>query len=198
MSTKGSQENKNPSQTFLDATQITSMKGILQNALNYHYSNYALRENEIIGDIFEKWDQKTIEEKNRYFDSFKEIKFEVLAYLLHLRRFRHFIFSLIAKGKISVPRTVLEKEIWTSLMEKGGVLEFYCNKWMAHRSYDDPSGETEHVHLEMLLNLEGSMIMHDNQGVFFSFDSRVLRLSKLHHQILRFIDWVFDEVTKNN
>ncbi|NMB70093.1 hypothetical protein GYA27_02730 [candidate division WWE3 bacterium] len=178
---------------FLDSQQVISMRKMLLIALDYHYQNYTKFEEEILKGM-ENRETRSEQERINNFNSHEHIKLELLAYLIHIRRFRYFIKNLKNKGKLKVPNTKEEKEIWDSLVVTGGALEYYANKWAAHRSYDDTRGETKEVHLEMLLNLEGSVIMYDTDGMFFSFGGHELRLNQLHSKIMRFVDYVFNNI----
>ena len=180
---------------LINQHQASSLKQVLEEALNYHFENFARLEK--LGEPFSMRDRMKIVEVTVRMKANMTIKFEVQAYINHLRRLKHFIKYLQRNGGFEEPREPELRQIWRDIMEKDGVVNVLANKWAVHRSVDDPRGESESLHLGVLLNLEGTVTMWGNGHMFLAFDKYEFYLFHYHQRALKFVNWVFDAVESN-
>lgn len=177
---------------LIEENQISSLKRVLKDALEYHFLNFTKLEK-----LAEPY---SIEDKTKIADAVVRlranttIKFELQAYINQLRRLKHFIKFLQEKGGFGEPKDPELKQIWYDIIEDKGVINMLANKWAAHRSVDDPKGESDSLHLAVLLNLEGAVTMWGNGHIFLSIDKYEFYLFHYHFKALKFIDWVFETV----
>ncbi len=186
--------NTNNEEKLLEEKRSSSLEEVLKNALPYHFSNFEKFERQGVpfgmsgGDtgvpIGERMRANTL------------IKFEVQAYVNHLRRLKHHINFLLKQQVINIPTNQEYREVWDDIMLKDGVINLLANKWAAHRSFDDPQGEDLGRHLEILLNFEGTVTMWGNGHMFLSIGNHTLYLYNYHSKVMKFIDWFFTEVRK--
>lgn len=182
--------------SLVEENQIISLRRVLKKALNYHFSHFVKLER--LGEPYSLEDRMGKIDFQTRFQANTTIKFEVQAYICQFRRLRHFIKYFQRQGIINEPRESEMKVIWRDLMENNGVVNLLANKWATHRSADDPRKEdTELLHLEVLLNLDGPVTMWGNGHIFLSIDKYAFYLFDYHPKALKFVDWVF-EVIENN
>ena len=177
---------------LIEETQASTLKQVLKEALNYHFSNfmeleklaepYSIEDGSKLSDVAVRMKANTI------------IKFETQAYINHLRRLKHFINYLQKNGGFEEPENSELKQVWNDIMEVDGVVNMLANKWAVHRSADDPRGESDSLHLAVLLNLEGTITMWGNGHMFLSFDKYEFYLFHYHSKAIKFVDWVFDTI----
>lgn len=181
---------------FLEKLQTQTMENGLLHALEYHYSNYARYEKVIVKEHpFDKSDStlKRQLKMNVFSESLRPVKLELMAYLLWIKRFRCFLIN----RNVLEPKDIMLKGVWHSIMDRGSVVAYgdilyLINKWVAHRSIDDPRDEVTITHLEMLFNLEGTSIMSKENGyIFVSLSGHTLTLSEQHQHIIELVKWVF-------
>ena len=180
-------------QILIDSTQISSLKRVLKEALEYHYSNFVKLE-ELAKPYFGA--NFKIHNTFAHAEAMINIKFEAQAYICQLRRLKHFIIFFQQKKIINEPNDSGLKQIWRDLMQDNGVINMLANKWAVHRSVDDPKDETKELHLEVLLNLDGPVTMWGNNHMYLSIDKYSFYLYDYHPRVLRFINWVFETVEK--
>jgi len=188
-----SQKTKNE-EKLLEEKRSSSLEEVLKNALPYHFSNFEKFERQGIPFGMSGGDTGVpIEERMR---ANILIKFEVQAYINHLRRLKHHIIFLQKQGKINLPTDKELKQVWEDIMLDDGVINLLANKWAVHRSFDDPRGENLGSHLEILLNFEGTVTMWGNGHLFLSLGNHTFYLYHYHLKAMKFVDWFFTEVRK--
>ena len=101
------------------------------------------------------------------------------------------------KEMICEPEDGELKQIWYDILDSKGVVNVLANKWSAHRSVDDPKGESDSLHLAVLLNLESTITMWGNSHLFLSIEKYEFYLFHYHPKVLKFIDWVFATIEKS-
>ncbi len=184
--TTASQSSKNK---LLDAQRSSSLERVLKSALQYHFDNFSRLE--LLGKPYPQDQRISVLQRMQ---ANTNIKFEAQAYLIHLRRLRHFIKYLEANHLIQPPLEEENLEIWNDILKKNGKLNLLANKWAAHRSFDDERGEDIELHLEVLLNLEGTVTFWSNNHLSLSIDTTEFCLHEYHPKVLKFIDWLFNEI----
>jgi len=179
---------------LIEEKQASSLKQVLQEALKYHFSNFT--ELEKLAEPFSVEDRMGITDAAVRMKANSTIKFEVQAYINQLRRLKHFIKFLQSRGGFDEPQDPELKQVWDDIMEKDGVVNLLANKWAAHRSVDDPQGESDSLHLAVLLNLEGTITMWSNGHLYLSIEEYEFSLFHYHSKALKFVDWVFETIEK--
>lgn len=172
----------------LKVIQVKSLKNVLPKALNYHFSNFKSLEKMAHPDSL--IDGKPLKDFASHFESISVIKFEIQAYISQLRRIKHFINSV----KLKEPTDPDLKEVWDAIMNEEGMVNMFANKWAVHRSFDDPRGEDELIHAEVLMNLEGGVTMWQGEHLLLNLGKHEFDLCSFHPKAERFIEWVFDEL----
>lgn len=173
--------------------QASSLKRVLEEALSYHYSNLLALEK--IGEPFATKDGESIKDYLPRMKANTNIKFEAQAYLSQYRRLKHFIKHYEKLGLIKKPTDPGLKEAWHDLMDEDGVINVFANKWAAHRSADDPrKGDTDSLHLSVLLNLEGAITFWGNGHMYLSFEKYSFCVFDYHPKALNFCKWVFSDL----
>lgn len=173
----------------LEKMQIDSMKWFL-NGLDYHFFTFAKFEKTL--HPF----NKTIPHEERI-KSHGYIKYEVEAYISRLFRFRSFFHNIKRRLNISRPDSADLLEIWDSF-EAGGVITKFRNKWIAHRSYDDPRhGDTEDTHAEVLINLEGSGTFWEDNHFIIYFDKSRFDICDYHNKFKSFFNWFMEKIKED-
>jgi hypothetical protein len=180
-------------QEILDKKRSSSLQEVLMIALPYHFSNFEKLEK--IGTPYAE-DGENVETFEQRIKANSLIKFEVQAYINHLRRLKHHIKYLQKEGKISPPINEEIKKVWDDLMLDDGIINLIANKWAVHRSFDDPHGENLTTHLEILLNFEGTITMWGNGHMYLSLGKHEFFLYHYHNSAMKFIEWFFTEVRR--
>jgi hypothetical protein len=178
---------------FLNEWQITSLKNVLPKALEYHYSNFQRLETLAERYVVRQDEGATltkIEDAIPGIAALTNIKFEVQAYLCQLRRLKFFLKSV----GLTRPADPALAEVWDSVMDPAGMVNLFANKWAAHRSFDDPRGEDEHLHAQVLLNLDSSTTIWSNEHLVLELRGHELDLCSFHPRCLEFVSWVFREL----
>lgn len=178
-------------QDLIKQHQISTLKNVLQKALNYHFSNFKKLEKR--ANPYPEGQESRYKLITRM-KANSEIKLEVQAYINHLRRLKHLIKYLQKNKRITEPTDADLKQTWNDLMQDAGMINLLANKWAAHRAIDDPKGETKSLHLEVLLNLEGEVTMWGEDHLFLSIDKYSFYLCHYHPKAIKFIDWVFRNI----
>ncbi len=119
--------------------QVSTLKQSLISALNYHYSNFIKLEEK--AEPYSVKDRMGIVNFAERMKANGTIKFEVQAYVNHLKRLKHFINSFKKKGLIDFPSGKETSEVWRDIMEREGIINLLANKWASHRSVDYPHKE---------------------------------------------------------
>jgi hypothetical protein len=179
-------------QQLINITRITSFERVLKEALEYHFSNFVKLE-KLAKPYFGDDDPR---DKLEHAQAMTTVKFEAQAYISQFRRLKHFLDYFMRKKVIREPENPELKQTWQDLMQKGGVINMLANKWAVHRSADDPKGETNSLHLEVLLNLDGPVTMWGDDHLYLSIGKYSFYLFYYHSKVLKFIDWVFKMVGK--
>lgn len=179
---------------LIKETQTSSLKRVLEEALNYHYSNFIQLEKIANPDYLQEG--LSTEAVAISMQANNNIKFEVQAYLLQYRRLKHFLEYIQTNKGFDMPTDPELKQIWNDLMRKEGVVNILVNKWAAHRSVDDPRGENDHLHLTVLLNFESAITMWGSGHMFLSIGEHTFYLFDYHLKALKFIEWVFTSIEK--
>lgn len=178
---------------LIEENQSPSLKRVLKGAVDYHFSNFTKLEK--LAEPYSLRDRMKMVDAVTRLKANDVIKFEVQAYINHLRRLKHFIRFLQKAKKISRPENTKWKEIWYDIMDDNGVVNLLANKWAVHRSADDPRKEdTYNLHLTVLLNLEGPITMWGNGHMYLSIDKHQFYLFHYHPKVLNFIDWIFSKL----
>ncbi len=162
-------------------TQIDSIKGVVIGALEYHFANYKEHEkwggpNADIRQFPGKWQR-----------SQGLVKYELMAYLTQLRRIKYFIKNMQGKDLLRKPTKPELKMIWDDIMKRGGMVEMFANKWVVHRSIDDPRGEDEKLHAEVMYNLEGLITFWREEKMFACLRYHTLILDDYHPKVMAFL-----------
>lgn len=187
-------QNTKDEEKLLEEKRSSSLEGVLKHALPYHFSNFEKFERQGVPLGMSGGDTGVpIEERMR---ANTLIKFEVQAYINHLRRLKHHINFLLKQEAISVPIEQEYKEVWDDIMSDNGMINLLANKWAAHRSFDDPRGEDLGSHLEILLNFEGTVTMWGNGHLYLSIGNHTFYLYYYHPKALNFVNWFFTQVRK--
>lgn len=177
---------------LIEEKQAPSLKQVLHEALKYHFSNF--KKLEELAEPYSMKDRMGITSAAVRMKANTTIKFEVQAYINQLRRLKHFIRYLQKKKRFKEPEDPELKQIWDDITRDDGVINMLANKWAAHRSVDDPRGESDSLHLAVLLNLEGAITMWSNGHLFLSIERHSFSLFHYHPKALKFVDWVFKAV----
>ncbi len=189
-------QNINIEKKLLQEKRSSSLEEVLINALPYHFSNFEKFETQ--GIPFGMNDGDTDVPIGERMRANTLIKFEIQAYINHLSRLKHHIKFLQKQGKINIPTDKELKQIWEDIMLDDGVINLLANKWAVHRSFDDPRGENLGIHLEILLNFEGTVTMWSNGHLYLSLGNHTFSLYHYHPKAMKFVDWFFTEVRKLN
>lgn len=180
-------------ETDLKRVQVESISTI-QRPLTYHFDRFVLFEQSANPERTKKWESLSDVERRVYFDGQKFIKYEVEAYISKLGKFARFCFELSKELGIKRPEQEPLSEVWDSLRD-GGVIKELRDKWTAHRSYDKPEkNDTEHLHLEVLLNLEGPVTFWIGEHFILEFQKFSFDLCDYHPKLITFLEWFFDQV----
>ncbi len=179
---------------LIKENQADSLKQVLNEALKYHFSNF--KKLEELAEPYSVKDRMGIVDAATRMKANTQIKFEVQAYVNHLRRLKHFINYLQSNGGFKEPNKPELKQVWKDIVHKDGVINILANKWAVHRSIDDPRGEDNSLHLAVLLNLEGAITMWGNGHLFLSIGRHEFYLFDYHPKALKFIKWVFEKIEK--
>lgn len=172
--------------------QIKSMRAHLPRALEYHFSNFKVQESVAAPSAMQ--DGEGMSSAAKKFEAREAIKFEVQAYLCQLRRFKFFIESLKKERGLEEPKEPAPQYMWHSIMDKEGLINILSNKWAAHRSFDDPRGEDDLLHAQILINLDGTTTMWGGDHLILGIDKREFDLCEDHPKVIEFISWVFKEI----
>ncbi len=186
----------NSKEKLIVKAQVSTLNDVLKSALNYHYTNFIKLEK--LAEPYGLKDRMKLVDAAERLNANTVIKFEVQAYLNHLRRFKHFINHLQKNGGFNEPTDVVLNEIWRDILDSNGMINFFANKWAVHRSIDDPRGESEDDHLSVLLNLEQVVTFWNNGHLSLSLRSHTLELFDYHLKVMKFIDWVFAKIDKRS
>ena len=178
---------------FLKGRQLSSLKDVLPRALKYHFNNFQGLE-ALAKPSQVRFGLLSPEHRASQVVALQTIKFEVQAYLCQLRRLKFFLHSM----QVQKPTELVLIEVWDALMDKEGMISRLANKWATHRSYDDPRGEDDQLHAEVLINLEGSTTTWTGDHLVLMLGSQELNLCIFHLKSLAFISWVFAELKRLN
>ncbi len=173
--------------------QILTFSTSLPESLKYHFANFKKLE-EIGAPELSGHKYHTDEEWVEIRRARENIKFEVQAYLCQLRRAKYFINNL----KIVAPKDLELKEVWDSIIEKGGMINILSNKWASHRSIDYPHSEDdEDLHKEVLLSLDGaSTSWSSDNHLILLLSGLKFDLCDFHPKVMKFTNWLFLETEK--
>jgi len=181
---------------LIEEHQASSLKRVLQVALEYHFSNF--KKLEELAEPYSVKDRMGITSVAVRIRANSEIKLEVQAYINQLRRLKHFINYLQKHGGFEASTDPELKQVWNDIMERNGVVNLLANKWASHRSVDDPKEEeSDALHLEVLLNLESTITTWGNGHLCLQIKNYSFYLFHYHHKALKFIDWVFEAIESN-
>lgn len=173
--------------------QIFSLQRSLPEALEYHFANFKKLE-EKGAPVLSVDRYRSDEEWTDIKRAGENIKFEVQAYLCQLRRAKYFINNL----KIVAPKDLELKEVWDSIIEKGGMINILSNKWASHRSIDYPHSEDdEDLHKEVLLSLDGaSTSWSSDNHLILLLSGLKFDLCDFHPKVMKFTEWLFSQTEK--
>lgn len=184
------QFSKNPAgdNFSLDREQLKLINNI-RYPLRYHLKNYQDAEKKGHPDVINSG--LPADGVKDFFDAGQIVKFEGYAYICQLGKLIHFLKSIEKKYSLNPPDKDSLKEVWDSLHEDGAIYTLR-NKWTAHRSYDDPQGEKNSTHAEVLLNLDsvGTTVWEGVHHRFMLGEGINFDPCDFHPKLEGFLDWL--------
>lgn len=181
---------------LIEEHRASSLQNVLKKALDYHFINFTKLET--LGEPFSIKDGTPMDDVAVRMKANSEVKLEIQAYINHLRRLKHFIKYLQKTNRVVEPTDPELKQVWDDILKDKGMINMLANKWAVHRSIDDPRNESDSLHLEVLLNLEGEMTMWGNGHLYLSIDNHEFYLFYYHPRVVKFIAWLFGKIRSDS